>query len=92
MTRLIPWLLALACVLPITALAQLPPPTAEEAAQKAAATEKKAASEEAAKAALAQVQERVASRYRAAHPDAPPPVPVVTLPKLATPVEAKPTK
>lgn len=62
------------------AIARLPAPTPEEAAQKAAAAATKAKADEAAKQALAAAQDRVAQRYRAAHPDAPKPVPVITPP------------
>lgn len=62
------------------AAAQLPAPTPEEAAKKAAAAEKKAEAEEAAKLALAAAQDRVAQRYRASHPHAPKPVPVIAPP------------
>lgn len=64
--------------LPAMGFAQLPALNEEEAAKKAEAAEKKAASEEAAKVALGNAQDRVAKRYRAAHPNAPHPVPVVT--------------
>jgi hypothetical protein len=77
MTRLNAWMLAAALCAPAAVLAKLPAPTPEEAQQKAVAAEKKALSEEAAKAALAKVQDRVASRYRAKNPNAPRPVPVV---------------
>jgi len=63
--------------------AKLPPPTPEEAAKKQAAAEKKAKDEDAAKEALAKAQDEVAKRYRAAHKNAPPAVPVVS----ATPVK-----
>ena len=81
MNRLNTWVLAAVCFNPISAFAQFPAPTAEEAAQKAMAAEKKALGEEAAKAALAKAQDRVASRYRASHPNAPRPVPVVAAKK-----------
>lgn len=77
MKRSISWMLATVLATPALAAAQLPPPTAEEAAKKAEAAEKKAAGDESAKAALAKAQDRVASRYRASHPDAPRAVPVV---------------
>lgn len=64
----------------VTVAAQLPAPTPEEAAKKQAAAEKKAAADDAAKQALAKAQDRVARRYRAAHPNAPKPVPIVTPP------------
>lgn len=78
MNRLNVWMLVAALLSPAAALAKLPEPTPEEAQQKAAAAEKKTLGEEAAKAALAKAQDRVASRYRATHPHAPHPVPVVT--------------
>ena len=81
MNRLNAWLLAAAFSTPLAAMAQLPAPSAEEAVQKAAAVEKKALGEEAAKAALARAQERVASRYRARHPNAPRAVPVLAAKK-----------
>lgn len=77
MNRLNVWMLAAVLLSPAAALAKLPEPTLEEAQKKAAAAEKKALDEDAAKAALAKAQDRVASRYRATHPNAPRPVPVV---------------
>lgn len=62
------------------AAARLPAPTPEEAAKKAAAAETKAKADEAAKQALAAAQDRVAQRYRASHPNAPKPVPVIVPP------------
>lgn len=76
--------MAISLAVPAVALAQLPPPAPEEAAKKAEAAEKKAASEEAAKVALGKAQDRVASRYRARHPAAPGPIPVVTPAPVAT--------
>jgi len=76
MKRLKVLILTAVCMSPSFAGAQLPAPTVEEAAKKAAAAEQKAAGEEAAKAALAKAQDRVAGRYRAAHPHAPRAVPV----------------
>lgn len=67
-------------VWPAAAGARLPTPTPEEAAKKAAAADKQALADEAAKQALAKAQDRVAQRYRATHPHAPKPVPVVAPP------------
>lgn len=65
---------------PAAAMARLPAPTPEETAKKAAAAETKAKADEAAKQALAAAQDRVARRYRAAHPEAPKPVSVIVPP------------
>lgn len=81
MNRLNVWLLAAVLLSPAAVLAKLPEPTPEEAQKKAAAAEKKALGEDAAKAALAKAQDRVASRYRATHPNDPRPVPVVAAKK-----------
>lgn len=62
------------------AIARLPAPTPEESAKKAAAAETKTKADEVAKQALAAAQDRVAQRYRASHPNASKPVPVIAPP------------